>query len=137
MLSRFLDERESTSGSQSCGHELTFALNFEVNLMKEYGLDEEFRPVGCNGTLEKMWWLKDTDLRAWSQLSTVDCPANMERYEEGEALSEITTAFATNHDVWNELFLAGWDKFVENGYGEAELVVGPEYSWMGYSHYGL
>ena len=64
------------------------------------------------------------------------CALCSTRYEDGEALSEITTAFATDHDVWNEVFLAGWEKFVENGYGEEELVAGPEYSWMGYSHYG-
>ena len=64
------------------------------------------------------------------------CAVCSTRYEDGEALSEITTAFATDHDVWNEEFLAGWEKFVENGYGEDELVTGPEYSWLGYSHFG-
>ena len=61
----------------------------------------------------------------------------MERYENGEALSEITTAFGEDHDVWNKAFLDGWEKFVENGYEANELVVGPEYSWLGYSHFGL
>ena len=74
--------------------------------------------------------------KAAGNLTTINCPPNMARYEDGEALSEITTAFATNHDVWNEEFLAGWEKFVENGYGEDELVTGPEYSWLGYSHFG-
>ena len=66
----------------------------------------------------------------------MNCPPNMEKYENGEALSEITVAFGENHDVWNKAFLDGWEKMVENGYAEDELVAGPEYSCLGYSYIG-
>ena len=132
-----LDERESTVGSQGCGNELTFALTYEVNLMNDFELDEEFKPRGCNGDLEKQWYADGGhETSSASQLTTVNCPPNMERYENGEALSEITTAFGEDHDVWNKAFLDGWEKFVENGYDANELVDGPEYSWLGYSHFG-
>ena len=134
-VQRYTDQREQNP-NQNSGNELSFALNFEVNLMNDFELDEEFRPVGCGGDLQNMWWAWRSDRKAAGNLTTINCPPNMARYEDGEALSEITTAFATNHDVWNQEFLAGWEKFVENGYGEDELVTGPEYSWLGYSHFG-
>ena len=132
-----LDERDGNIGEQACGNELTFALTYEVNLMNEFELDEEFKPRGCNGDLEKQWFVEGGhETSSASKLTTINCPPNMERYENGEALSEITKAFGEDHDVWNEAFLAGWEKMVENGYEANELVEGPEYSWLGYSHFG-
>ena len=64
----------------------------------------------------------------------MNCPPNMEKYENGEALSEIAVAFGEDHDVWNKAFLDGWEKMVENGFDEDEDVAGPEYSWLGYSY---
>jgi len=107
------------SGKQGCGTELTFALTYEVNFMNEFQMDELSRPHGCIVHGE----------------STVNCPPNMEQYENGEALSEITMAFGEDHDVWNQAFMEGWDKMVENGYTEDQLVAGPEYSWLGYSYF--
>merc|ERR1712110_1395397 len=69
-------------------------------------------------------------------LTTESCPLNMEAYEDGETLSEITRSFGEDHDVWNKAFMEGWEKFVENGYKEGELVSGPEYSWLGYFKQG-
>ena len=54
-------------------------------------------------------------------------------HNQAEALSEITTIFGENHDVWNEEFMTAWDKMVVNGYTDNELVEGPQYSWLGYS----
>jgi len=136
-IQRYGNDEPSTA-KQGCGFELTFALTYEVNLMNDFQLDEEFRPHGCNGSLDKMLWFKYAEETAGQRNyeSTVNCPPNMERYENGEALSEITTAFGEDHDAWNKAFLEGWEKFVENGYDEDELVVGPEYSWLGYSNIG-
>ena len=39
--------------------------------------------------------------------------------------------------MWNKAFMEGWEKFVENGYQEGELVAGPEYSWLGYFKQGF
>ena len=54
------DEREQNP-NQGSGHELSFALNFEVNLMNDFELDAEFRPVGCGGDLQNMWWAWRSD----------------------------------------------------------------------------
>ena len=72
------DEREQNP-NQGSGHELSFALNFEVNLMNDFELDAEFRPVGCGGDLQKMWWAWRRDKKAQGNLTTINCPANMER----------------------------------------------------------
>ena len=132
----YLDERESNVGSQGCGTELTFALTYEVNMMYGFDVDDEFRPVGCAGALEKMWFPEKNSDDAKS-LTTESCPLNMEAYEDGETLSEITRSFGEDHDVWNKAFMEGWEKFVENGYKEGELVSGPEYSWLGYFKQGF
>ena len=108
------------TGTQSCGNELTFALTYEVNFMNDFQLDEEFKLHGCGGSYEG-----DT---LWQGDSTIDCPHNMERYENGEALSEMTTAFGEDHDVWNEEFMVAWEKMIVNGYADDGLVDGPQYS---------
>ena len=113
------------TGRQGCGFELTFMLTYEVNYMNEFSLDNEFKLHGCgSGRQDGLLWTDDT---------TINCPRNMERYEGGEALSEITALFGEDHDTWNREFLQGWDKMVVNGYTEGQLVEGPEYSWLGYS----
>ena len=123
----------------SCGTELTFALTYEVNLMLDFEIDEEFRPHGCNGSLDAMLWSKfDWGNANWRYPLTGEnsatCGPNMERYEDGEALSEITVAFGKDHDVWNQAFMDGWAKISMNGYTEDQLVAGPEYSWLGSSY---
>lgn len=128
-VQRYEDDRESNSGSQGCGTELTFALNYEVNLMHGFDVDEEFRPVGCGGDLEKMWFPETTEDE---KITTLSCSPNIVAYENGETLSEITTAFAEDHDVWNKAFIEGWEKMVENGYEKDDLIAGPEYTWLGY-----
>ena len=130
----YLDEREGNVGSQGCGTELSFALTYEVNMMYGFDVDEEFRPVGCAGALERMWYPENSEDA--KSLTTNSCPLNMEAYEDGETLSEITRSFGEDHDVWNKAFMEGWEKFVENGYQEGELVAGPEYSWLGYFKQG-
>ena len=92
--------------------------------------------MGCAGALEKMWFAEKGSDDAKS-LTTESCPLNMEAYEDGETLSEITRSFGEDHDVWNKAFMEGWEKFVENGYKEGELVSGPEYSWLGYFKQGF
>jgi hypothetical protein len=121
---------------KSCGTELTFALSYEINFMLDFEIDEEFRPHGCNGSIDKMIWSKfDFGNAHWNEPqsgeSSATCGPNMERYENGEALSEITVAFGEDHDVWNKAFLDGWEKISTNGYGEEQLVAGPESSWLG------
>ena len=123
----------------TCGTELTFALTYEVNLMLDFEIDEEFRPHGCNGSLDAMLWSKfDWGNANWRYPVTGEnsatCGPNMERYEDGEALSEITVAFGKDHDVWNQAFMDGWAKISMNGYTEDQLVAGPEYSWLGSSY---
>ena len=42
----------------------------------------------------------------------------MEKYEKGEALSEIAVAFGEDHDVWNQAFMDGLEEISTNGYTE-------------------
>jgi len=118
------DERVSNIGSQQCNNELTFALTYEVNFGIDFEVDSEFRPIGCNGDMEKMQW------GGKGRGTTVNCPPNLKEYE-GKPLSTITRGIAEDHDVWNQAFLSGWEKFAENGYEESELQPGPENSWLG------
>lgn len=116
------------TGTQACKSELTFALTYEVNFNNEFEVDEENRPHGCNGDLDKIMCNQETG-------STVNCPRNMHKVENGETMSEITQAFGKDHDIWNQVFMSAWDKMVINGYKEGQLVEGPEFSWFGYSHF--
>lgn len=111
--------------------------------MLDFELDEEFRPHGCKGSLDtqvKIGWSKFDFGNAWWRYpltgeTSVTCGRNMERYEDGEALSEITVAFGEDHDVWNKAFMEGWEKISTNGYTKDQLVAGPEYSWLGRSYF--
>merc|ERR1711973_905964 len=95
--------RVSNIGSQQCNNELTFALTYEVNFGIDFEVDSEFRPIGCNGDMEKMQW------GGKGRGTTVNCPPNLKEYE-GKPLSTITRGIAEDHDVWNQAFLSGWEK---------------------------
>ena len=113
------------SGNQLCGGELSFLLTYEVNFAYDFQLDDEMRPFGCNGTINNL------DIQPGA--STLECPRNMDQYENGEALSDITRSFGEDHDLWNKQFMEAWDKMVINGYTEEQLSDGPQNSWLGFS----
>ena len=113
------------SGNQLCGGELSFLLTYEVNFAYDFQLDDEMRPFGCNGTINNL------DIQPGA--STIECPRNMDQYENGEALSDITRSFGEDHDLWNKQFMEAWDKMVINGYTEEQLIAGPPNSWLGFS----
>ena len=70
-VQRYTDQREQNP-NQFSGNELSFALNFEVNLMNDFELDEEFRPVGCGGDLQNMWWAWRSDRKVELQTKVKD-----------------------------------------------------------------
>jgi len=113
----------------------TFFLTYEMNFMKEFTVDEENHPRGCNFPKVYPGW--DTPETADIAREVGRIPINCTRatYKlpgESKTSADIVESFADDHELWTKEFLDGWEVIQKNGYGDS-LQSSPKSGWLGYS----
>lgn len=109
-----------------------FVMNYEMSMYQKFSVNENNRPHGCRG-LEPVP-LEEKGAHNIMGKERVECGKNLNSAfsSSGDSYSGIIDRFAEEHDHWAMSFLDGWERMLRNGYGEGELLDGPQNSWLGY-----
>jgi len=110
----------------------TFMMPYEASFVVNFTIAEDNTPSGC-GVLDGDWRFQNMRpvnepphiyIGSPGYNGSPPCGANTYA-PEGEALSDIVTLFAEDHDAWQEAFFNAWEKMVHNGYDIDMLTEGP------------
>jgi hypothetical protein len=115
-------------------HSFAFYLPYELGFVKDFTVDTENHPRGCN--LPDVFPQKEVDgkkaVKKWTKMA-INCTRSTFTLEgEDMTSADIVDQFADDHEVWAHAFIEGWQTIQRNGYGDT-LLNGPKSSWLGYS----
>jgi len=118
------------------GHSFSFYLPYELSFVKDFTVDAENHPRGCN--LPEVFPEQAADGGEEARTKVMRTPISCGRTSfkldgEDQTSADIVDEFADDHEVWAHAFLEGWQTIQKNGYNDGSLNDGPKSSWLGYS----
>jgi len=110
----------------------TFYLPYEMGFVKNFTVDSENHPRGCNfpDVFPKELY-PDPKWIAQHKIPISCTRSNYKLAGEEQTSADIVDEFADDHEVWAHAFIEGWQVIQRNGYDK--LNDGPKSSWLGYS----
>ena len=99
--------------TQSWG--FTFYLPYEMNFVKEFDVDSENHPRGCNFPDVYPEWGTD-EAHAYGQVPINCTRTNFKLDGESQTSADIVDEFAESHQAWAREFIEGWQASIPSSY---------------------
>ena len=99
--------------SSKVSYSLAFYLPYEIGFVKNFTVDAENHPRGCNlpEVFTKEYWPNEEWLE--QSKTAITCERSTFKLEgEEESSADIVDEFAEDHEVWADAFIEGWQVFV-------------------------